>query len=121
MENFILRIGCINLNELLNITKEISISTISNAIEMNENFSPKELIFYVLEELDTNDIKRKNQSILKLFKSLIIKPNSNFLIEQNLDECFSKDILELSLKMNLLFELAKNLAFLFSKFTEISR
>jgi hypothetical protein len=121
MDNFTLRIGCINLNEILNIMKEMSISTISNAIEMNENLSPKELIFYVLEELDTNDIKRKNQALLKLLKSFVVKTNTNFLLEQNLDQCFSKDILELSLKMNLLYELSKNLAFLFTKFTEISK
>jgi hypothetical protein len=121
MDNFTLRIGCINLNEILNIMKEMSISTISNAIEMNENLSPKELIFYVLEELDTNDIKRKNQAILKLMKSLVVKPSTNFLFEPNLDQCFNKDILELSLNMNLLFELSKNLAFLFTKLTDISK
>ena len=120
MENFFLRIGCINLNQILDITNELNLS-ISESIELNETLSPKDFIFSVLEELDTTNVKRKNIALLKLLKALINKQNTNFHFELRLDSCFNKALLELCLEMNVLPELAKNLSIFYCKFTEMSK
>ena len=121
MENFILRIGCVTINELLSISKEINLNSSEEIVYNNEKLSPKDLLHYVLEELDSTDTKRKNNAILRLFRSIVIKPSLNFLYEQTLDNAFDTKILEDCLEMNLLNELAKNLSFMHNKFMEISK
>ena len=51
MENFILRIGCITLNEMLMICNELISGSYTEYNEMKEKCSDKEFIFFVMEEL----------------------------------------------------------------------
>ena len=119
MENFILRIACITLNELVNISKETNLSNIS--FSPNENVSSKELLQLVMEDLDSIQTKKKNHAILTLFRSIIVNSDVNFLFESRLDKAFNMEIIEICLEMNVLNELAKNLTFMFTKFIEISK
>ena len=120
MENFILRIGCITLNELLMICNELSSGSYSDYNEMDENLY-KDFLFCVLEELDNPQIKVKNEALLKLFRVFLLKPNSNFLFETRIDSSFNTQIIEYCLEMNVLQELSKNLSFLYSKLIDFDK